>query len=86
VAAVPLDRSWRRLRKRVLKPSIIIGVVALLAGVAVAPILAGHSLGPRSSAAIALVVFGGMLGTVLVRRYRSAKHLAGEHQDVTVDR
>jgi hypothetical protein len=83
---VPLDQSRRRLMERILKPSIIIGVVALLAGVVVAPILARHSLGPRSSAAIALVVFGGMLGAVVVRRYRLAKHIAGDHQDVTVDR
>jgi len=45
-----------------------IGIGALVLGLLLVPWLAGHNFGPRSSAVVALVLFGGMLGLVVLWR------------------
>jgi hypothetical protein len=55
------DPARRRFSGRVLTAAAL-----LVIGVLAAPVLAGVSLTPRSNACIALVVFGGMLGGVLL--------------------
>jgi hypothetical protein len=82
VRAVPVDReqSWRRLWDRVVSQQVVIGVVALAIGIVLAAILGPQSVGPRSSAGIGLIVFGGMLAAVVIRRRLGRP---GRHRDDT---
>jgi F0F1-type ATP synthase assembly protein I len=70
VQVVPVDRDQprRRLRERMLRPQVVIAVVALTLAAVLAPILGRRSLGPGSSALLALILFGGMLVVVVFRR------------------
>jgi uncharacterized membrane protein len=70
VQVVPVDRDQprRRLRERLFRPQVVIAVVALALAAVLAPVLGRRSLGPGSSALLALILFGGMLAVVVLRR------------------
>ena len=67
---VPVDRDQprRRLRERWFRPQVVIAVAALAVAAVLAPILGRRSLGPGSSALLALILFGGMLAVLMLRR------------------
>jgi hypothetical protein len=76
VPSSPEDNEQRRqLRDLLLNPTLVVGVGVVALGLVVAPILAQQSFGPRSSAAVALILFGGMLGIFLLRRW-AERHVA----------
>jgi hypothetical protein len=70
VQVVPVDRDQprRRLQERLFTSQVLIGAGALVLAVLVAPILGRRPLGPGSSAILALILFGGMLAVVMLRR------------------
>jgi hypothetical protein len=68
----------RRLKNRVLSLQGAIGGAALVLCIVLAPVLARQSFGPRSSAFVALVVFGGMLAVVFLWRRAGRRRGVGE--------
>jgi Na+/melibiose symporter-like transporter len=80
VQAVSVDRAQprRRLRNRVFSLQGAIGAVAVVLCIVLAPVLVRQSFGPRSSAFVALVVFGGMLAVVLLWRRAGRRREVGE--------
>jgi hypothetical protein len=77
VQAVPVDRGQprRRLKNRVFSVHGVIGAGALALCIVLTPLLARHTFGPRSSAAVALVLFAGMLGVVVLWRRTGRREL-----------
>jgi hypothetical protein len=72
----------RRLTNRVFSLQGAVIGVALVLCVVLAPVLARQSFGPRSSAFVALVVFGGMLGVVFLWRRAGRRKVGLGHADV----
>jgi hypothetical protein len=89
VRAVPVDRRQprRRLKNRLFSVhgAIAAGTLAVVVVLAVvlAPLLASRAFGPRSSAAVALVLFAGMLGVVVLWRRTGRRDVgvSGEPDD-----
>jgi hypothetical protein len=84
VWAVPVERDQprRRLKNRLFSVHGAIAAGALVLCIVLAPLLARHTFGPRSSAVVALVLFGGMLGVVVLWRRTGRRELGvGEADD-----
>ena len=68
--AVPVERdqSRRRLKQRMFSVHGAIGAGAIALSLFLVRWLGGHTFGPRSSAVLALILFSGMLGVVVLWR------------------
>ena len=68
--AVPVERDQprRRLKQRMFSVHGAIGAGALVVSLLLVRWLGGHTFGPRSSAAVALILFAAMLGVVVLWR------------------
>jgi hypothetical protein len=66
--AVERDQPRRRLKQRMFNGHGAIGAGAIIVSLVLVHWLGGHTLGPRSNAVFALILFAGMLGGVVLWR------------------
>ena len=75
--AVPVERDQprRRLKQRMFTVHGAIGAGAIAVSLLLVRWLGGHTFGPRASAVLALILFAGMLGVVVLWRRTGRRDL-----------